>query len=55
MATTTPININDENGMSVSSGWSGEQSRTGIAALTSGAARMINSRSSSIVSGLAID
>jgi hypothetical protein len=38
-----------------SSGSSGEQSLTGSAAFTSGAARMINFRSSSIVSGVAID
>jgi hypothetical protein len=42
-------------GMTSSSGSSGEQSAYGIAAFTSGAARMINSRSSSMVSGVAID
>jgi hypothetical protein len=54
-ATTTPSRIRDENGMIASNGSSAEQVRTGRAAFSSGAARRISSRSSSIVSGLAID
>jgi hypothetical protein len=41
--------------MIASSGSSAEQSRTGRAALSSGAARRISSRSSLIVSGVAMD